>query len=58
MTDKTPEDLEFDNRYTQIVTQYGMVALKKTELEEQMTDLQEKYSVLLLEYKAHKDSVS
>lgn len=57
MTDKTPEDLEFDKRYTDLVTKYGMIALKITELEEELEGIQEKYGILLLEHKAYKDSV-
>lgn len=56
--EKTPEDLDFDKRYTDLVTKYGMIALKITELEEQLEDIEEKYSMLLLEHKAYKDSVA
>jgi hypothetical protein len=57
MTDKTPEELDFDKRYTDLVTKYGMIALKITELEEELEDIQAKYSTLLLEHKAYKASV-
>ena len=55
--EKTPEELDFDKRYTDLVTKYGMIALKIKELEEELEDIEEKYGVLILEHKAYKSSV-